>query len=41
MVDAWTLGRDRLVESYVRMLKKVFDEADNKAVSAWFEQHKG
>src|SRR5262249_8888491 len=25
--DAWTLGRDRLVERYVQMLKKIFDEA--------------
>jgi hypothetical protein len=38
---AWTLGRDRLVESYVRVLKKVFDDAGNAAVEAWMQQRKG
>jgi len=40
IADAWTLGRDRLVESYVRMLKKIFDEAGNAAVEACMAQHK-
>ena len=38
--DAWTLGRDRLVERYVRMLKKIFDDAGNAAVEAWMAERK-
>ena len=37
IADAWTLGRDRLVERYVQMLKKIFDEAGNRAVSDFLE----
>jgi hypothetical protein len=38
--DAHTLGRDRLVERYVAMLKKVHNDAGNAAVTAWLKAHK-
>jgi hypothetical protein len=37
---AHTLGRDRLVECYVAMLKKVHNDAGNAAVTAWLNAHK-
>jgi hypothetical protein len=38
--DAWTLGCDRLVERYVAMLKKIFDDASQRAVSAFLDSKK-